>query len=140
MMRLAKGLALLVLAATPALLGACAEPEGPAVEVFLQIVRATPETDTSDVKGFFIEVDGLGRAVAFNPEESLVLALTAPPAADTAFVVFACLSEACAPQLAVFVGCTVVDLAPSEDGVPVVVGLAPLEPELPADCVGLVDG
>jgi hypothetical protein len=136
MIRPCTGLALVVLAQ----LGACAEPEGPAVEVFLQIVRATPETDTSDVKGFFIEVDGVGRAVAFKPDERLELALTAPPATDTSFVVYACLSEACAAQLATFVGCTVVDLAPSEGGIPVVVALAPIAPELPADCVGLVGG
>jgi hypothetical protein len=134
MIRSFMGLSLAVLV----LLGGCAEPEGPAVEVFLQIVRANAQTDTSDVKAFFIEVDGVGRAVAFDPDELQVRVLTAAPHSDTTFVVYACLSDACAAQLAAFVGCTVIDLAPSEVGIPVRVELAPIAPDLPAECEGLV--
>ena len=120
--------------------GACAEPEGPAVEVFLQIVRAEDQTDTSDVKTFLIEVDGVRRTVAFDPDEPPVLAFTAAPHSDTAFVVYACPSPiSCAARFADFVGCTVVDLAPSEVGVPVTVRLADIASP-PAACAGLLDG
>ncbi len=129
--------ALLLLASTSA---GCDEPEGPAVEIALQIVRADDDVDTSDVTGFLVRVGDEERAIAYEPTRALALELLAPPEPATAIVVYGCTlpNASCNEPFGVFVGCVVVDLAPSEEPAIVTVALDERTP-LPSACVGLVD-
>ena len=118
----------------------CGEVEGPAARLFLQIVRADPDLDTTDVTGFVVIVGGARHVIDFDPDAPVVLELQAPPALATPFVVYACETPnaACREGDARFVGCAVVDVVASDEGVPVRIGLSPISP-LPDSCIG-VDG
>jgi hypothetical protein len=128
-----------VLVASVCVLAGCGDPEGPALEVFVQIVKADQDLDTSDIVNFLVRVGDDEEAVNFDENAAIALALETPPAAATAFVVFACTNSGafCAQGLASFVGCTVEDLAPSDDGIAVTVAIDEIDP-LPAACVGIV--
>ncbi len=131
---------LALLVALVALAPACGDDEGSAVKVALQIVRADDDLDTSDVTGFLVTVGDERRAVAYDATRPLALEFQAPPEPGTALVVYGCTlrNASCSEPFGVFVGCVVVDLAPSDDPVVVTVALANRDP-LPAACVGLVD-
>lgn len=117
----------------------CGEPEGPAVRVALQIVRANDDVDASDVTGFLIRVGVEQQAIAFDPSQAIAVELTAPPEPSTPIVVFACTLPAgdCADRFGDLVGCKVVDLAPSSEPVVVTIALEAREP-IPAECIDLV--
>ncbi len=121
-----------------AVVGVGCSTEGPAARIFLQVVRADPGLDTTDVTGFVVIVGGARSVVSYDPDAPTLLELEAPPATATPFVVYACTTRnaACRETDAEFVGCTVVDLVASEGGVPVVVGLEAISP-LPEACVGV---
>lgn len=126
-----------VLAMTSVVVVGCGEPpEGPAANVFLQIVRGDPALDTSDVTGFVVIVGGARNVVPFDENTSAELALVAPPAVQTPFVVYACTTRTAACQEAngVFIGCTVTDVVAGDSAVRV--ELLPITP-LPAACVGV---
>jgi hypothetical protein len=131
---------LLVVAAMCAGCEGTDRPQGPAVEIALQIVRAADDVDTSDITGFLVRVGDEEQAIEYDPTRALALELVSPPAPATAFVVFGCTlpNAACSEPFGVFVGCVVVDLAPSEEPVIVTVALDERAP-LPSACVGLVD-
>lgn len=129
-----------ILLAVPILLaGACAEPEGPAVRVALQIVRADATLDTSDVTGFLVRVGVEQRAIPFDPALSIPIELEAAPATATPIVVFGCTlpNGECADRFGVFVGCATVDLAPSTEPVVVTIALDARDP-VPEPCRDLV--
>jgi len=132
--------ALLASLVVASVVAGCGEPEGPAVRVALQIVRANDAIDTSDVTGFLVRVGPEQRAIAFDPSRAIAVELTAPPEAATPIVVFACTLPAgeCADRFGDFVGCDVVDLAPSPDPVVVTIALDARDP-VPEACADLVD-
>lgn len=136
---MSRALLALALTAVVVVIGGCGEPEGPAVRVALQIVRADAALDTSDVTGFLVRVGVEQQAIPFEPSQTLAIELTAAPEADTPVVVFACRLQNgdCADRFGDFVGCTIVDLAPSSEPVVVTVALHARDP-LPADCADLV--
>lgn len=117
----------------------CGEPEGPAVRVALQLVRADAALDTSDVTGFLVRVGVEQQAIPFDPDEALAVELTAPPEPDTPIVVFACTlpNGDCADRFGDFVGCAVLDLAPSAQPIVVTIALDARDP-VPAACTDLV--
>jgi hypothetical protein len=119
--------------------GGCGEPEGPAVRVALQLVRADAALDTSDVTGFLVRVGVEQQAIPFDPAQTLPVEIEAPPEEDTPIVVFACTlpNGECADRFGDFVGCAVVDLAPSDAPVVVTIALDAREP-VPAACADLV--
>jgi len=125
---------LLLIGVAGASVVACGEPEGPAVEVFLQVTRGDG-VDTSEVTGFFVLVGGAGRAIAFDESNTVPIELEAPPEADTAIIVYGCTfrNATCNPADALFIGCTVKDLAPSDDPVVAEVVLQNKNP-LPEAC------
>jgi hypothetical protein len=129
-------LALLVVAL---LSGACEPPEGPALEVFLQVVRARPDVDTSDVTGFLVQINDDETAIPFDPTATVPIALEAAPGPAT-IIVYACtISAQCEERFGVFAGCVVEDLAPSAEPLPLTVELDVRDSEnVPASCAGLV--
>ena len=126
------------LAVAPVVAG-CGEPEGPAVRVALQIVRANDDVDASDVTGFLVRVGVEQQDIAFDPSQAIAIELEAPPEPSTPIIVFACTlrSGDCADRFGELVGCKVVDLAPSSEPVVVTIALEAREP-VPQDCSGLV--
>ena len=119
-------------------LAGCGEPEGPAANVFLQIVRGDPALDTTGVTGFVVVVGGARNPVAYVVDERIEIPLVAPPGPAVPIVVYACTTRtaACREVDAAFIGCTVQDLVAGDSAV--VVGLLPISP-LPETCVG-IDG
>lgn len=130
--------ACVALAVVVAVVGGCAEPEGPAARLFLQLVRADAGLDTSDVTGFVVYVGDARNVIAYDKDTAVVLELVAPPELATPFVVYGCTTPnaACRENDADFIGCTVVDLVANDAGIPVVVELDEISP-LPAACEGL---
>ncbi|HEY1100224.1 MAG TPA: hypothetical protein VGF99_14905 [Myxococcota bacterium] len=114
----------------------CAEAEGPAAKVFLQILKADNSIDTTEVTGFVVIVGTTRNVVPFDPLDTTDLALAAPPEAGTPFVVYACETRnaACREADAAFVGCTVDDLV--EGNNVVAVGLRAISP-VPRECLGV---
>jgi hypothetical protein len=121
------------------LAGGCAEPEGPAARVALQIVRASADLDTSDITGFLVRVGVEQLAIPFDASRTIAVELDAPPAAATPIVVFGCTlpNGDCADRFGDFVGCRTVDLVPSPEPIVVTIALDARDP-VPDDCRDLV--
>ncbi len=131
-------LALFALLAPNALIG-CGDSGGPALRVSLQVVRADPSLDTSDIVNFLVRINDTEEKIDFRDDATIDIVLVDPPQADTSFVVFACQDGGsfCNESIATFVGCTVEDLAPSDQTTVVTVELDAIDP-LPSNCVGFV--
>lgn len=135
-----RALASFLLLVTAVIGAGCDPPEGPALEIFLQIVRARADVDTSDVTGFLVEINDDTTAIPFDSSATVPIVLTAAPSPETTIIVLACtLSARCEERFGVFAGCVVEDLGPSSEPIAVTVALDVRDADsVPPGCAGLL--